>query len=71
MFRIEIDTDNAAFEGENLGAELSTRLAELAGKLGDMSREDFAVMSNRGTQFVIRDTNGNRVGAARVTGIEE
>ena len=71
MFKVEIETDNAAFAGEDLAYEINARLRELALKLANMTREDCVVMCNRGQQFVIRDSNGNRIGVAAFSGIED
>jgi len=71
MFKIEITTDNAAFEGDDLGAEVAKHLIDLARRIGDMSRERIAVMCNRTEVFTIRDSNGNRCGSARFENIAE
>lgn len=52
---IEVDMDNAAFEGENAGLELARILGDLAEHLKDD-------VSN----VVLRDVNGNRVGTCAI-----
>lgn len=52
-YLIEIDCDNAAFEDENLGWELSGILRRASVKL-----------SNGELDFKLRDSNGNTVGSA-------
>lgn len=53
MFKLEIQTDNAAFEGDACGDELATILERIAGQL----REGYT------SSPVVQDSNGNRVGA--------
>lgn len=58
MFKIEIETDNAAFDGPaNLEAELSRILRSVAEKI---RREG---LNYRGESRVLFDVNGNRCGA--------
>lgn len=71
MFKIEIETDNASFAGEDLAFEISVHLRDLAGKIAHMTRGDCVAMCSRGQQFVIRDSNGNRIGVAAFSGIED
>jgi hypothetical protein len=54
---IEIETDNAAFEGGNAGREVSRILRELATKLEDWPGENEWAIG-------LRDFNGNKVGQA-------
>jgi hypothetical protein len=57
MVKIEFETDNAAFEGENFGPEVARILRA------------FALTIERG-QYVdnwpVRDANGNTVGRAKI-----
>ena len=52
-----LDTDNAAFEGDQLGPEVSRILEEYAKKLV------YSPTKNR----ILRDINGNQVGGANWT----
>jgi hypothetical protein len=56
MFKLEIETDNAAFDGSaNLEAELSRLLRSVAEKIRRHGIE-------RGPNYVLQDINGNKVG---------
>jgi len=56
MFELRFDTDNAAFEGDDLRPEIARILRKISDEIsadyGDILAED----------FVIRDINGNEVG---------
>lgn len=56
---IEIECDNAAFDGENIGPEIARILQVLACKFQDASRQ---VLADRDGEGII-DYNGNRVGS--------
>ncbi len=60
---IEINADNAAFEGADCGPELARILATLARRLKDLDAEGVADADER-----LRDLNGNTVGHFIVTG---
>lgn len=55
MLRIEFETDNAAFEGDDLGPECARILRKIAGNLAGAAQ---------GNEYAgaILDSNGNRVG---------
>lgn len=55
MFRLEITTDNAAFEGDNLAAEVAAILRKAADSI-----EGYGLTSGA---HIVRDINGNRVGS--------
>lgn len=55
-FTIEIQCDNAAFDGNNIGYETATILRDAAKKLETL---DGSVIS-----FSLFDSNGNKVGKA-------
>lgn len=57
QFTVTIDTDNAAFDGDDCGAELARILREIAQKVEDGADE--------GNAF---DINGNRVGSFELAG---
>ena len=71
MFTLEIETDNEAFAGEDLGPEIARRLRELAANIGERARTDLAHMARRNHVFRLRDSNGNPIGTAKVSGIED
>lgn len=58
MFRVEIETDNAAFEPEK-SDEVARILARLADQVS--GKAEFAL---RYPDWVLLDRNGNKVGAA-------
>lgn len=58
MIRIEINTDNAAFEGEGCGAEIARILKDAAGKMHGYHANEL----QEGDGWVLKDTNGNAVG---------
>lgn len=60
---VQINTDNAAFDGDNLALELVRILEELAGRI----RRDTAELD---LPFKIRDINGNSCGEAGFAGKE-
>jgi hypothetical protein len=53
-FKVEIDTDNAAFE-DDLGTEIARILTGVIRDCGQLSHGHYVTQS-------LRDTNGNRVG---------
>lgn len=55
QFRLQFDTDNAAFEGEELGLEIARILYAIANDINQRSRADIVEGS-------ARDINGNQVG---------
>lgn len=58
-FRLEINCENAAFEGDNLDVEIVRILRKLADRIEGQTREDLA-----GETFKLKDINGNTVGEA-------
>lgn len=60
LFKVEIETDNAAFEDSG---ELSRILHELADRV-EVQVVDGHVAYNRDGDWPVRDVNGNRVGSA-------
>jgi len=56
MFKLKIKTDNAAFDDGNRATEVARILRELAGRLESSNSID--------GHIVLRDVNGNIVGAA-------
>ena len=52
-FTVQIDCDNAAFEGDDLFSEVRAILGEVANQVGDKGHRDGGTL---------RDANGNRVG---------
>ena len=58
MITIKIKTDNAAFDGDNLGIEVARILRRLADYLESYTVEEI---------ISIRDINGNTVGSCKVT----
>lgn len=62
MIRIQIDTDNAAFEGDNCGAEVARILQALARRIDTYSADDF----KPGDVTLLRDVNGNTVGRLEI-----
>tara|TARA_R110000868_G_C10626050_1_gene742740 strand:+ start:126 stop:614 length:489 start_codon:yes stop_codon:yes gene_type:complete len=59
-FKIEIDCDNAAFQGVNFGAELIQTMRRFTALL-PLSTEEA-----RGFELTLTDSNGNTVGRAQV-----
>jgi hypothetical protein len=55
---VNIDTDNAAFEGDNLGPELARILHRVATAVKDLESEPAEF------ELHLRDINGYRVGSA-------
>lgn len=55
QFRLQFDTDNAAFDGEELGAEIARILYAIANDVNERSPGDIV-------EGVARDINGNHVG---------
>lgn len=62
MIRIEIKTDNAAFDGESCGPELARILRDLAGRIEEYRAEEF----QQGDGWRALDSNGNVVGRMEV-----
>jgi hypothetical protein len=60
--KIEIDMSNAAFEGDNRNLEVGEILRDLAERM-----EEGSALSGVDKLATLRDTNGNRVGEAKVT----
>lgn len=66
MFRVKIETDNAAFQGEYGGDDVETTAQadetreELARILRQLARD----LDNGADAYVLRDINGNTVGTA-------
>lgn len=60
MIRIEIRTANAAFSGDDYGAEVARILRELAARLEGHSA------LQAGSVILLRDVNGNTVGRMEV-----
>lgn len=58
-FRLEINCENAAFEGDNLDTEIVRILRKLADRIEGQTREGLA-----GETFKLKDINGNTVGEA-------
>jgi hypothetical protein len=71
MFKVEIETDNAAFEQDNLGPEIAKNLRDLAAKVYLLNRAELTYMSRDNATFRIRDSNGNPIGRAKISGIED
>lgn len=57
MFKLEIETDTAAFIEDGEGAEIARILRQLAGRLSSFASE-------REVEFGLLDSNGNRIGSA-------
>lgn len=57
--KLTIEMDNAAFADGNSGPEAARILREAAGRIADGERV-----------FNLRDFNGNKVGAVKITGKE-
>ena len=55
-FTVTINTDNAAFEGGDLGIEIARILREIADKA------EQGIMTTRFVTVPVRDINGNTVG---------
>jgi hypothetical protein len=51
-----LDTDNAAFDGDNLGPEVSRILIKYANAIKEESARAFLIRAS------LKDTNGNTVG---------
>lgn len=59
MFKLQFDTDNAAFDGDSQWTEMPRILREVA------TNVEHGILSG-----VIRDINGNRIGAYETEGFE-
>lgn len=59
---ITIDTENSAFEGDNVGSESARILRELASKI-----ETSNLVSTFDRSLWLKDVNGNRLGKMEVT----
>lgn len=57
---LELTTDNAAFEDNGIDYEVSKILKDLAYRISENGIETDNV-------FILRDTNGNKVGEAKVS----
>lgn len=57
---LELTTDNAAFEDNGIDFEVSRILKKLADSISEKGFEADSV-------FILRDTNGNKVGEAKVS----
>lgn len=64
MFELRFDTDNAAFDGHALRAEIARILRSVARSVG----EDSTAMQEQ--VHTVRDVNGNRIGLWRYEGRE-
>ena len=62
MFRVEIDTDNAAFHAEG-SSDLAVG-TELVRILEGLARIHLRDLSRKGFSIYLRDINGNTVGKA-------
>jgi hypothetical protein len=62
QFRLTIDCDNAAFEDNGIQGELSSILHDIANRLMENTTEELIDMGS----IILRDTNGNTVGAAKL-----
>jgi len=62
MFRIQFETDNAAFEGADLGPEIARILRRAA----DEAERSEAHLAG-GLSYPVRDVNGNTVGVWSLT----
>ena len=60
QLRLEINLDNATFEGDELGIELSRILRAVSNRYYDMSRQEIA---DDATEYKLKDINGNTVGS--------
>lgn len=60
-FKLDITTDNAAFEGSCWSGEVARILRTLAGQLDEVGRAMHVA-----PEILIRDVNGNTVGKATV-----
>lgn len=60
QFILEIEIDNAAFDGRNSGSEVARIIREVATEI-----DDDALDLHDGFHATLRDINGNKVGAAR------
>lgn len=61
-FKVNITTDNSAFEGSCWSGEVARILRTLAGQLDEVGRATHVA-----PEILIRDINGNTVGEAKVT----
>ena len=57
MLTLKIQTDNAAFEDNGIGAEVAQILRKLANNIEDVTGEP-------DMEFALMDSNGNKVGKA-------
>lgn len=57
MFRLTIQTDNAAFDDDNFSHELARILRQLAERA-----ENLSPPADKSYSEVVRDINGNRIG---------
>ena len=62
-FKISINTDNAAFEDENLGSEISRILKSYANAIESVIDPD----TSWELETRLRDINGNTVGQVKLT----
>ena len=60
---ISINTDNAAFESENLGSEISRILKSYANAIESVIDPDTSCE----LETILRDINGNTVGQVKLT----
>jgi len=60
-FRVDLATDNAAFDGDGCGPEMARILRAVADKVEHVSGNDLPAWGGR---FPLYDANGNKVGAA-------
>ncbi len=59
--QININLDNAAFEGEDLAPEIAACLRNLADRIEEQSR---SYLAGNGSRMRVADSNGNTVGFA-------
>jgi hypothetical protein len=65
--QIELECDNAAFEGKNLVPQIAWILGTAAGKIDmQLRRKSFIVCSALEADDKLLDTNGNTVGFVRI-----
>ena len=60
-FNLEMQVDNACFEGEDLAGSIADALQNLAERIKEQSRD---YLAGNGSRMVIRDANGNGIGFA-------
>lgn len=58
---IKFETDSAAFDDGNKGAEIARILRRIAAQVGTLDGEDDVVLP-------VRDINGNKIGSVVVSG---